>query len=419
MAPSTDTDAPTADAQRTCAPHLARVHIQGFQSLHSVDLELGPLTVIVGPSSSGKSALVRALAALHHNVRGTSFITHGFQTAKIAATLGDGTTVMLSRSTTASSKHNAYALQHSAGLHAPEGFQGDPPPIVFTKLNGEVPEEVRALLPAIPDLTFASQFDKPYLLDATPGDVARTLASLTNVHVILSAAREANRQRLATAATLKTRQGDLSDIEARTEEFRALAARRKAQDTARTLTEQATALAAQIDTLATGVARIRQAEESATHHARVLLTLPDTAATAHTLAAAHTRRAQIQNLAALTTQVRTAETTLQATTAILSRPLPTVGPLSTLAARRDTLRSILLRYRDATQARERAAAAQTLATGDLLGAQSDYITALSTQGTCPTCGQSTTDLSTTDLSTHDLSTTSLPHGIPGVTAPPA
>ena len=46
---------------------IERVHIQGFQSLADVDLELGGFTVIQGKSNSGKSAFIRALRAVVTN----------------------------------------------------------------------------------------------------------------------------------------------------------------------------------------------------------------------------------------------------------------------------------------------------------------------------------------------------------------
>lgn len=40
------------------------IRVQGFQSLYDVSLDLGGFTVIVGPSSSGKSAFIRSVKAV-------------------------------------------------------------------------------------------------------------------------------------------------------------------------------------------------------------------------------------------------------------------------------------------------------------------------------------------------------------------
>ena len=45
-------------------PFLKSVHIQNFKSLHDVSLELKPITIIVGPNSSGKSNCLEALRFL-------------------------------------------------------------------------------------------------------------------------------------------------------------------------------------------------------------------------------------------------------------------------------------------------------------------------------------------------------------------
>lgn len=196
----------------TATIHTLRVH--HFQSLHDVSLELKPFTVIVGASSSGKSALVRAIKTLVSNRRGTEWITHGQRIASITATTDQGT-VTLTRSRSTASNDNAYTLTPA---NDPEGLR------TYTKLGGEVPEDVSRFLgidPKSPTI-FAGQFDKPYLLDDSTSEVARVLGSLTNVSVIFDGARESNRRKLQASATLKLRSQDLEEIKARVPEFQAL-----------------------------------------------------------------------------------------------------------------------------------------------------------------------------------------------------
>ena len=42
-------------------PHIAKVWAKNFRSIESAHLELGPLTVLVGPNASGKSNLMDIL----------------------------------------------------------------------------------------------------------------------------------------------------------------------------------------------------------------------------------------------------------------------------------------------------------------------------------------------------------------------
>lgn len=202
---------------------LQSIHIRHFQSLRDVSLELSPFTVIVGPSSSGKSAFTRALRTLVSNRRGTEWITHGERVATITATTNAGT-VTLTRSKSTMPAENSYIITPNDNTpHAQKGQQ------TYTKLGGETPEPVSKFIGITsPTITFAGQFDKPFLLDDSAAEVARTLGTLTNVDIILSGARESNRRKLETSHTLKTRSADLEDIKARIPAFKAL----KAQDAA-------------------------------------------------------------------------------------------------------------------------------------------------------------------------------------------
>lgn len=238
------------------------ISIKNFQSLVDVNLDLQPLTVIVGASSSGKSAFIRALRALAGNRRGTEFITHGERTASISAHLASrdplrSGTVTLTRST--QSTPNSYTLIPDDPKHPHY------PKAEFTKLGGDVPPAVAEFIgiPAeqIP-LAIASQFDKPYLLDAPGAEVARTFGALTNADIILNGARESNRQKLTASQTLRTRAADLEAIKARVPEFQALKAQRSALDTAEALIEEARDLEKRVSRLAALTETVTIAEQA-------------------------------------------------------------------------------------------------------------------------------------------------------------
>ncbi len=50
--------------------HLNRLQIRHFRSLYQVELELKPLTILIGPNASGKSNLFKALRFLHDAIAG-------------------------------------------------------------------------------------------------------------------------------------------------------------------------------------------------------------------------------------------------------------------------------------------------------------------------------------------------------------
>lgn len=191
---------------------MDHVSIRNFQSLRQVDLDLGKLTVIVGSSSSGKSALVRALRALTSNVRGSDYVSVGQRSAAISVRLGD----------------TGVSLQRGEGVGKyeirTENERGDELAEVFTKLAGGVPELVTKALNIPPDstLNFAGQFDPPYLLTDSGAAVARTLGELTNVSTILEAVREANRRRLAASSALKLRRADLAVLKEKAQRYAGL-----------------------------------------------------------------------------------------------------------------------------------------------------------------------------------------------------
>ncbi len=173
---------------------IREVRVAGYQSLRQARLELGRFTVVTGHTGSGKSSLIRAMQLLAFNASGTSYIRRGGTRAAVMVRADDAA-VRITRGTARG--QDSYELR--------VGDDGK----TFTKLGGKVPEAVTAAL-RIGSLNFAGQFDRPYLLDASGGEVARTLGELTNVTILLRAAQEAQRRKNAVAAQQR-------DVQARLE----------------------------------------------------------------------------------------------------------------------------------------------------------------------------------------------------------
>lgn len=304
--------------------HLA---VRNFQSLHKVDLALSRFTVIVGQSSSGKSAFIRALRALSSNVRGTSFITHGERSATITAVTDHGT-VSLNKGA-----RDEYTLIPANGEQQ-----------VFSKLGGDVPPEVSAVLGIQPKdaLSFAGQFDVPFLLKSPPSEVARILGELTNADIVFSAARESNRRRLQSSSTLRVKAEDLADITAR------------AQGYAR--------LRGQLDAIATAEEYLQTARAVANRHAELdalLRLLQDSE--------------QRQAAAALDADLL----------------IPDLTPASTAQQRLDLLTTLLGASARQKRSVDDAHKAIGRAGSELEALEQEYLDTLHDLGTCPTCGQST------------------------------
>jgi len=204
---------------------LTRLKIANWQSLRDVDLALGRFTVVVGASSSGKTALIRAIRAAANNPRRKGNITRGAKQAEIAIFTDEHEIV--------------YVRTESTALYRLSGF-AEP----FSDLAGSVPEQITAALGITPaaagaSLHIAGQFDAPFLLTESGAAVARTLGELTNVNIIFEAVKEGNRRRAALSGTLKVRERDLATAREQIRAFSDLPAQIKAVDAAEKAAEGA------------------------------------------------------------------------------------------------------------------------------------------------------------------------------------
>lgn len=172
-------------------PRLSRVVVRDFQSLEEIDLELGQLTVIVGPNSVGKSSLVRALQAAVSNWSGGDFVREGQKGAEVALLYGDHWLTWRKPRRGGSE----YEIRHNGETSTITRAGKDLPPEVqeLTGVREIRAEGVRATL------QFAEQFELPFLLAATGGQAARLLARVSKLDALVTgqvlARRDAERER--------------------------------------------------------------------------------------------------------------------------------------------------------------------------------------------------------------------------------
>jgi DNA repair ATPase RecN len=178
---------------------IQSIRVKNFQSLHDVQLEFGKFTVIVGASSSGKSALTRAIKAVASNSLDSDYITKGSKHSSVSL-YTDNQIITIERESGGTS---AYKVTNSRGEEQS-----------FTKLNRQVPAQVTAALGITPgtkeveSIHFAGQFDTPYLLKDGASNVARVLGELTNVSTIFEAVRESSKRAKAASGVLNLRKKD-------------------------------------------------------------------------------------------------------------------------------------------------------------------------------------------------------------------
>lgn len=154
-----------------------RLEVRNYQSIETLDLELGAFTVIVGPSGRGKSAFMRALTALCFNQVGAEFIRHGQSRATVGLTFDGGRVVEWSKPRDKGATYVLDGQEH-------------------TRVGRAVPQEVEDALrvrriEVDKGISWRPQFhlqhDQPLLLTEAPTLAARALAKLTKLQVLVEA----------------------------------------------------------------------------------------------------------------------------------------------------------------------------------------------------------------------------------------
>jgi exonuclease SbcC len=215
---------------------LSRVEVTNYQSLRKADIRLGRLTVVTGPTGSGKSALFRAIRMLALNARGTSYVSHGQKSCSVTA-WGSQAVVRLTRSAARGGRNEYQVAEPGTGAARK-----------YTKLNSQVPADVTRLL-GLSELNFHRQLDQPYLLALPPAEVARKLGELTNVSLVLGAAAEGNRLRKGYQRDLDAARARRDALMEEAQEFAGLRERRRACTAAEEALARAQAAAARAERL--------------------------------------------------------------------------------------------------------------------------------------------------------------------------
>lgn len=229
---------------------ISRVRVSNFQSLESVDIELGDFTVIGGPSDNGKSAFLRAIQALLTNQSGQEFVSAWADECQVELFLDTGDIIKWRKADTA-----YYYINDQ----------------VYSRLGRDVPPDLHKLLPVMPievggvevSPNYHDQFDMPFMLAMPAPQRARVLGEMTGANILLRATQEAKKRQAKDKQLQTIRTQDIENITKQLESFRWLVGAKTAQrDAGQWLT-----LAGQIEADVSHSTRLRDdlADVSARH----------------------------------------------------------------------------------------------------------------------------------------------------------
>ncbi|MCS1351228.1 AAA family ATPase [Mechercharimyces sp. CAU 1602] len=185
-----------------------RLKIENFQSHVQTEIHFEDgLQVFVGPSDSGKSAILRALRwVLYNQPRGSDFIRTGCSRCRVSLTLVNGVTIMREKGTSI----NRYVIINESGEEQ-----------VYEGFGSSVPQEVldaHQMLPLKVDgdwemaLQFGSQLEAPFLLSDSGSVKAKSISRISGAHVLDMALRDAVRDRQALFAEKRQQEKQVEEL---------------------------------------------------------------------------------------------------------------------------------------------------------------------------------------------------------------
>jgi len=184
---------------------LSLLAVRNFQPYKDVVLEfVNGVNVITGTSDVGKSAFVRALSwPITNRPQGFGFKSNfadDKEETEVELQFADGSWVLRSRD----DKRSVYELP---------GYEGDD---ALEALRGDVPGEVQEIID-FKDYNIQNQHDKYFLLQNTPGEVARELSSVAGLDDIDIVIKNINK--IVSDTDAEKKKAD-ADIEKYTEQFK-------------------------------------------------------------------------------------------------------------------------------------------------------------------------------------------------------
>jgi len=170
---------------------IQKIKVEGYQSLKSVELELGRFTVILGESNVGKSAMLRAVKALVENQTGLEdFLTIGMKVCRVELSMDSGNDDVLGVVWEKKKSGTQYHIHSTASQSLDKFGKGVGVPVEVINVLKMERIEFAPGTKFAPN--FHDQFSTPFLLEETGGRVAKMLGEMSGVNLLYRANAEAN-----------------------------------------------------------------------------------------------------------------------------------------------------------------------------------------------------------------------------------
>jgi DNA repair exonuclease SbcCD ATPase subunit len=175
-----------------------RLLIENFQSHAHTELDFVPgLNVLVGPSDSGKSAILRALRwVLFNTPRGTEFIREGAEQCRVVLTLNDGTEIERIRGR--KKALNRYILRRADGSEEVLESLGVGPHPLVVEAHGIQPFASQDAYVQV-----GTQLEPPFLLSESGSNKAKWIGRISGAHWIDQALKGVSKDRHQLQAELR------------------------------------------------------------------------------------------------------------------------------------------------------------------------------------------------------------------------
>lgn len=353
---------------------IAAIQLVNFQCHRKTRIDLDRLTFITGTSDSGKSAIVRGLRWLVFNrPLGDDYIRNGMkkgEACEVTVTTDDGHTITRRKDR---GSVNEYVIDGET----------------FVAFGKGVPKEVERIL-RLTDLNFQFQFDSPFLIGDTPGNIAKFLNGVCDLSVVDELTKTINTDLHRIQSTVRISQSEADRLD---KEVAGLAWLEEAEGLLEGVTDlntKAEGARKRVESIQTGLALLERhrKQQKALKGAVDPATVRQLLSTVETL---HRKREELKTKAGTLTAGMFKLASLKAKLDGLHRfaQKEVEGLLEELADKEADRRELVLRQRNGVACLDRLTKAlrnrDALITG--IDSLKQEFAGLGLPDTCPTCGQ--------------------------------